>query len=216
MTTLSTLAQEVLARIDREPLRMGEIKKVFKDVKKNHALAEELWATGLFPARMLAALCMDKNKLTQEVIEQLAVDMRRHDRKQRDYIGDWLLAHQLMKSKKNTALLASWRHHEDPVLRRLFWYYQGRLRWMGKQPEPDVNAELLDAVEAGLADEEAGVQWAMNFCAAWIGVFRPEHRDRVVAMGKRIGLYADEKAPRGCTPNYLPEFVRIEVGKRQA
>jgi hypothetical protein len=53
----------------------------------------------------------------------------------------------------------------------------------------------------------------MNFCAGQIGVREPEYRQRLVALGERIGLYSHEKAPKGCTPNYLPDFIRIEAGK---
>jgi len=65
-----------------------------------------------------------------------------------------------------------------------------------------------------MADEEPVVQAMMNFTAAWIGIFVPEHRARCVALGERTGLYKDEVVPRGCTPGYLPEFIRVEVGKR--
>jgi len=54
----------------------------------------------------------------------------------------------------------------------------------------------------------------MNFTAGWIGVFEPQHRARCAALGERTGLYRDEVVPRGCTPGYLPEFIRVEVAKR--
>ncbi len=64
-----------------------------------------------------------------------------------------------------------------------------------------------------MATEEPIVQWTMNFTAAWIGVFEKEYRDQFTKLGKELGLYADEVAPKGCTPNYLPEFIRIESAK---
>ena len=85
---------------------------------------------------------------------------------------------------------------------------------MGKPPPEDNSAALLDALETDLADEEPEVQWTMNFCAGWIGVHEPEHRARCVELGQRTGLYKDDPVPRGCTPGYLPEFIRIEVEKR--
>lgn len=62
---------------------------------------------------------------------------------------------------------------------------------------------------------EPEVQWAMNFAAGQIGIHEPEHRSRCLALGERLGLYKDEPVSRGCTPNYLPEFIRIEVAKRE-
>ena len=34
-------------------------------------------------------------------------------------------------------------------------------------------------------------------------------------MGKTLGLYKDEPVAKNCTPSYLPEFIRIEVAKRE-
>lgn len=58
------------------------------------------------------------------------------------------------------------------------------------------------------------MQWAMNGCAGWIGVFETEFRKRCVQLGESLELYKEEKVPKNCTPNYLPEFIRIEVSKR--
>lgn len=52
-------------------------------------------------------------------------------------------------------------------------------------------------------------------CAAWIGIFESTYKDRIIALGKQAGLYKGEKATKGCTPNYLPEFIRVESEKRQ-
>jgi len=72
---------------------------------------------------------------------------------------------------------------------------------------------LLASIEERMANEEAEVQWAMNFTAAWIGIHELEQLERCISLGEQIGLYKDEKVSKGCTPNYLPEFIRIESGK---
>jgi len=61
--------------------------------------------------------------------------------------------------------------------------------------------------------EKPEVQWAMNFTAVQIGIFQPEHRSRCITIGEQTGLFRDEVVPKGCTPNYLPEFISIEVAK---
>ena len=109
--------------------------------------------------------------------------------------------------------METWEHHSSPMLRRLFWYYQARLRWTGKTP-PDNTPDLLVSLEKDLANAEPEVQWAMNFCAGQIGVFEPKLRPRCIKLGKTLGLYKDERVPKNCTPSYLPEFIRIEVAKR--
>lgn len=127
---------------------------------------------------------------------------------------DWLFANQLTKDKKKIALIESWQNSPFALQRRTYWYYQGRLRWTGKTP-PDDTSDLITAIEANIAQEEPEVQWAMNFTAGWIGVYDEQYRERCIKIGEKTGLYKDEKVSKGCTPNYLSEFITIESNKRQ-
>lgn len=210
----STLANEILEEFSDEDIKLGDIKKRGKAIKRDHDLAMELWSTGEHKPRLLSVLIMDKKLLTQDVIDELANGMLEHDDFERNQLADWFLANQLMKGKKTITLLNSWEENSSPMLRRLFWYHQARLRWTGKTP-PDNTSELLESLEQNMESAVPEVQWAMNFCAGWIGIHEPEFRDRCIALGEKLGLYKDDPVPRNCTPSYLPEFIRIEVGKRE-
>ena len=212
--SLSAAAKKICTQLSQDSIKMGDIKKLGKEIKKDHALALELWSSMQFHPRMLAMLIMDKKLLTQDVIETLVKDMQIHDAGQRNYLSEWLLANQLMKDKATIALLESWQHHALPLLRRLFWYHQARLRWTGQTP-PGNSADLLTALEKDMAKEDPAVQWTMTFLAGWMGVYEPKFRSRCVKLGEKLGLYKDEPCPKNCTPMYLPEFIRIEVGKRE-
>ena len=146
-------------------------------------------------------------------IKKIASDMRSHSDEECAQLADWFLANQLMKDRNLTSRIESWQDNDSPVLRRLFWYHQARLRWTGKTPLGNSGA-LVSALENELASESPLVQWAMNFCAGQIGIHEPEYRSRCIALGEKLGLYRDDTVPKNCTPSYLPEFIRIEVEKR--
>lgn len=57
-------------------------------------------------------------------------------------------------------------------------------------------------------------QLAMNFTAGWIGVFEKQFRNRCITLGEKTGLYNGQMVSKGCTPDYLPEFISIESKKR--
>lgn len=210
--TLSSKAQEIHAQLSKNDIKLGDLRKLAKEIKKDHELAMELWSTGDYFPRQLAILILDKKLLTQDFINQLDEDLQSHNYEERNHLADWLMANQLMKNKKTIALMESWEHSPSSIQRRIFWYYQARLRWTGQTP-PDNTEELLIAIEAKMAEEVPEVQWAMNFTAGQIGIFDATQRSRCVALGAEIGLYKDEVVAKGCTPNYLPEFIRIQVGK---
>ena len=182
----STSSEELLSQLDAEAIKLGDLKKLAKEIKKDHDLAMELWTSEKLYPRMLAVLILDKNQLTQELINQMVDDLQSHEIDERVQIVDWLLANQLTKSKKTIALLECWEKADAPLLRRLFWYHQARLRWMGKIPHDNANT-LLDSLEADMALAEPEVQWAMNFTAGQIGVHDPQYRGGEARSGRRRG-----------------------------
>ena len=211
---LSPKAAKIVSQFKKEDPKLGEVKKLGKEIKRDHDLAMDLWSSGEYFPRLLATLILDTKLLTQEVIDELASDLRDCEEDQRNQIADWLLANQLMKSAKTKALLVTWEKDPSPTLRRLFWYHQARLRWTGQAP-PDNSEALMASLEKDLAGEEPEVQWTMNFCAGWIGIYEPEYRARCIQLGETLGLYKGEPVSKNCTPSYLPEFIRIEVAKRE-
>lgn len=207
-----TQVEDLLDQLNEPSTKLGDIRKLAKTIKKDHDLAMALWETNVYLARQLAILIMDKNQLTQELINQLTTDMATHNIDERNQLVDWLMANQLTKSKKTIALMETWLDSSSSLQRRIFWYYQGRLRWMGQTPPANTEA-LLTVIEAQIEKEVPEVQWAMNFTAAQIGIFQEEYRLRCVQLGERIGLYKDEKVAKNCTPNYLPLYIATQVEK---
>ena len=173
----------------------------------------ELWSSGKFLPRLLSILIMDKKLLSEEVLDELVDDMKIHTYDESNNLMDWLLANQLTKNKKLTTLMESWEDSPYALQRRTYRYHQGRLRWTGKTP-PNNTSDLVTAIEAKISQEQPEVQWAMNFTAGWSGVYEEQYRKRCVIIGEDTGLYKDEKVSKGCTPNYLPEFIMIESNKR--
>lgn len=204
--------EEILNQLENPATKLGDLRKLAKEIKKDHPLAMELWKTEGYLARQLAILIMDKHLLTQELIDQLVEDSQQQTSNERNQLMDWLMANQLTKSKKTILLMESWINNPSSLQRRIFWYYQGRLRWMGQTPPPNTE-ELLSLIEARIEYEVPEVQWAMNFTAAQIGIFQEEYRVRCIQLGQETGLYKDEKVAKNCTPNYLPLYIARQVEK---
>ncbi len=209
---LSTKAEKILKQISTKNTKLGDIRKIAKEIKKDHQLAMELWSAEQFFARQLAILIMDKKLLTKEVVDGLIDDMNQHIENEKLQLIDWFFANQLAKDKRTIAMIESWEDSPSSLKRRTYWYYQGRLRWTGN-PQPD-SEKLLSKIEKNIEKEQPEVQWAMNFTTGWIGIFEKNYRNRCVTLGEKTGLYKEQKVSKGCTPNYLPEFIAIESNKR--
>lgn len=208
----SLKAENILGEITGKT-RLGDLRKMAKEIKRDHELALELWFTGKFLPRQLAILIMDNKLLSEEMIDTLDKDMQAHPPDERNQLTDWLMANQLSKDKRTIALMESWQNSPSALQRRIFWYYQARLRWMGQASPPNTE-DLLSAIEKQIEKEAPEVQWAMNFTAGWIGVFDKKYRARCMEVGEKTGLYKGEMVSKGCTPDYLPDFITIESNKR--
>ena len=211
---LSKEAKNIYSQINQST-KLGDLRKIAKEIKKNHELALELWSTGEFLPRQLAILIIDKKHLTQDFINQLDTDIRSHEVEERNQLIDWLMANQLTKDKKSIALIESWKNSSSKLLRRTFWYYQARLRWTGNTNHTNTE-ELLASIESNMAKEEPEVQWAMNFTTGQIGIWEEKYRKQCITIGEKIRLYKGMPVPKNCTPDYLPEFITIEVAKQKS
>lgn len=209
--SLSVKARNIYSQIDQNT-KLGDLRKMALEIKKDHELAMKLWSTGEYLPRQLAILIMDKKLLTQDLINRLDEDIRSHDFDERNQLIDWLMANQLSKDKKTVALMESWENSPSSLQRRLFWYHQARLRWMGKTDQSNTEY-LLSSIEKNLMQESPEVQWAMNYTAGQIGKWQEKYRARCISIGENTGLYKDEIVAKNCTPSYLPEFIKIEVAK---
>src|SRR5690606_33821987 len=97
---LSPNANKILQQINNKDTKLGDLRLIAREIKKDHPLAMELWSTGIFFARQLAILIMDKKKLTEELIDNLISDIHQHEGNEKLHLIDWLFANQLTKDKK--------------------------------------------------------------------------------------------------------------------
>jgi len=58
------------------------------------------------------------------------------------------------------------------------------------------------------------VQWTMNTTLAQIGIQFPEHRERALAIGEKLGVYRDYPVSKGCTSPFAPIWIN-EMVRRQ-
>lgn len=155
--TYPSSASELTTLLSNPDTKMGDLRKIAKEIKKDHKLSMELWSSGGFMPRLLSCLIMDKKALTQSVIDELDADIQQHNEEEKLQLIDWLMANQLTKDKKTIALMESWEKSPSSIQRRVFWYHQARLRWMGKTDQTNTEY-LLHAIESNLMDETPEVQ----------------------------------------------------------
>lgn len=119
-----TKAESILEQINSQT-KLGDLRNIAKEIKKDHSLAMELWATGKFMPRQLAILIMDGKLITPDLMTKLDKDMQTHPYDERNQLTDWLMANQLTKDKKSIELIQSWENSPSALQRRIFGITKG-------------------------------------------------------------------------------------------
>jgi 3-methyladenine DNA glycosylase AlkD len=180
-------------------VKMGDIRKLAKAIRKDHALALKLWETGIIEARLLAVLVMVPDRLSAEEVDGL---VRSNGF---GWVADWLMSYVVKVHPGKEALREGWMAAEAPWAARAGWSLTAEQ--VEKAPEGLDLGALLDRIERELAGAPAPVQWTMNNTLAAIGIHHAAHRARAVEIGERLGVFRDYPTPRGCTSPFAPLWI---------
>jgi len=185
---------------------LGDIRKVAKEVGRDHDLALELWATENVDARLAAILTLEPKRLSSEELDTL---VRSAGFVQ---VFDWLDSYVVRKHPDKEALRQRWMVDDDPWAARAGWSLTAQR--IQKDPDGLDLTGLLDRIETELATAAPEPQWTMNHALAAMGIHHAEHRDRAMAIGETLGIYRDYPVPKGCTSPFAPLWI-AEMVRRQ-
>lgn len=216
MTRLEALGDEKMRKIYANHgagdnlfgVKMGDIRTLAKEIKTNPELAAELWKTGNVDAMLLAVLLMKPKVLSAEELEQMVCTVRYMQ------LADWLTSYVVKLHPQKEELRRKWMSTDDPMAARAGWSLTTER--VEKSPEGLDLSGLLDRIEAEMADAPDPSRWTMNFCLAAIGIHFPEHRERALAIGEKLGVYRDYPTPKGCTSPFAPIWIREIVGRQSS
>lgn len=185
---------------------LGDIRKLAAKIKTDDPLAVALWDTGNVDARLLAILLIKPKKLSRDEMDGM---VRSVDFVQ---IADWLNAYVVRNHPAKESLRQSWMEDDDPWAARAGWDLTSER--IGKNPRGLDLPALLDRIESEMASSAPEVQWTMNFCLAGIGIHFPEHRQRAIAIGEKLGIYRDYPVSKGCTSPFAPIWINEMVRRK--
>jgi len=195
------------ARENLYGVKMGDIRNLAKKIKTNHALALQLWETENIDARMLAILILDSKKLSAEQIE-LMVSSEKFA-----WAADWFYNYVIKEYPDKEQFREKWINATDTMLARAGWSLtSGRIV---RNPEGLAIDKLLNRIESELPGAAPEVQWTMNTTLAQIGINHPQHRERALSIGEKLGIYRDYPVSKGCTSPFAPIWINAMVNRQK-
>lgn len=180
-------------------VKHGDIRILAKEIKSDHALALQLWATENIDARYLAILLLKPKTLTPDEVETMLKSNAFL------WVSDWFNNYVLKQHPAKESLRLKWEHDPHPIAARAHWSLTADR--VTKDPQGLNLTALLDRIEAEMPTAPAPVQWTMNNTLAAIGINHAPHRARALDIGEALGIYRDYPTPKGCTSPFAPLWI---------
>jgi 3-methyladenine DNA glycosylase AlkD len=188
-------------------ISMEELRRLAKRVGRNHALAGELWASGIHEARILACLVDEPRLVTEEQMERWVGDFDSWD------VCDQCCANLFDRTEIAFGKAAEWSGRSEEFVKRAGFALMAALAWHDKAAADEKFEALLPLIKSGAVDDRNFVKKAVNWALRQIGKRNPRLNALAIETAKEIQAL-DSRAARWVAADALRELSGPAVQKR--
>lgn len=183
-----------------------ELRKIAKEIGKNHDLALELWKTGISDVLILASMIGEPEKLTEEQMEEWVKDFNSWD--VCDQVCNNLFSkHPLVRKK-----ILDWSKREEVFVKRAAFALLSSLAVHDKAPDEKF-IDFLPVIKREAVDNRNYVKKAVNWALRNIGKRSLNLNKAAINVAREI-QQIDSKASRWIGSNAIRELESNAVQKR--
>ena len=222
---LKTLGRESIKKVllkhgAREPfygVKVEDLKKIQKRVKRDHALALALYDTGIADAQYLAGLIADPPQMTRAQLQKWAKTASW------GMVGEYTVPWVTSESRFGAELARTWIDSKKEDIATSGWSTWSSLVSITPDEELDLDelVGLLDRVRKEIHAAPNRVRYVMNGFVIAVGCYVPELTAKAKAVAKAIGPVEVDMGDTACqVPAALEYIAKVEkagrVGKKRA
>ena len=204
---LEGMARYGMVAEKRLGVSVPDMRKIAKEVGKDHRLALELWKTGIAEARIVAAMVDEPEKVTEEQMEDWVKDINSWD------ICDQVCMNLFEKTPLVRKKILDWSQREEEFVKRTAFALIACLAWHDKEAEDKEFIELLPVIKREAIDDRNFVKKAVNWALRHIGKRNLNLNKAAIKTAKEI-QQIDSKAARWIASNAIKELEGEAVQKR--
>jgi len=184
-----------------------DMRKLAKEIGRDHKLALDLWRTGIAEARIVAALVGDPAKLTEEQMEDWVKGINSWD------VCDQVCMNLFEKNQFAWKKIVDWSEREEEFVKRTAFSLIACLAWHDKQASDEKFIELLPVVIRGATDERNFAKKAVNWALRNIGKRNLNLNEAAIDAAKEIKRL-DSKAARWVAADAIRELESDAIQSR--
>jgi 3-methyladenine DNA glycosylase AlkD len=176
-----------------------DMRKLAKEIGRDHKLALDLWRTGIAEARIVAGMVGDPAKLTEEQMEEWVKGINSWD------VCDQVCDNLFEKSQLAWKKIVDWSEREEEFVKRTAFSLIACLAWHDKKASDEKFIELLPIIIREATDERNFVKKAVNWALRNIGKRNLNLNEAAINTAKEIKRL-DSKAARWVASDTLREL----------
>jgi 3-methyladenine DNA glycosylase AlkD len=204
---LEGMARFAIVGEGRLGVSVPEMRKLAKEIGKDHQLALELWKTGIPDARIVAGMVGEPAKLTEKQMEDWVKDFNSWD------VCDQVCMNLFEKTPLAVKKIHDWSKRDEEFVKRTAFALIACLAWHDKKAEDEKFINLLPIIKNGATDERNFVKKAINWALRNIGKRNPVLNKAAIKLAQEI-KELDSKAARWIANDALRELESDAVKQR--
>ena len=184
-----------------------DMRKLAKEIGRDHKLALDLWKTGIAEARIVASMVDDPDKLTEEQMEDWVKDIDSWD------VCDEVCMNLFEKNRLAWKKIVDWSDREEEFVKRTAFSLIACLTSHDKKASDDRFIEVLPVIIRGATDERNFVKKAVSWALRNIGKRNLNLNKVAIDTAKEIKRL-DSKAARWVASDTLRELESEAIRSR--
>jgi 3-methyladenine DNA glycosylase AlkD len=184
-----------------------QLRKLARQLPKDHDLAQRLWATGIHEARILASIVDVPSEVTGAQMEAWAAEFNSWD------LVDQCCGNLFDKTPYAWTKAAEWSEREEQFVKRAGFSLMAYLAVHDKKASDSRFEKLLPIIEREATDERNFVKKAVNWALRQIGKRNARLNGLAIKRAERIKKL-DSKAARWIASDALRELKKPSVQQK--
>jgi len=201
------MAQYGMVTDRRLGVSVPEMRKIAKDLGKDHKLAIELWKTKIPDAMIVAGMIDEPERVTDKQMDDWVKDINSWD------VCDQVCMNLFEKTPLAWNKILEWSRRDEEFVKRTAFSLVACLASHDRQAEDNRYIKLLPIIEREATDERNFVKKAVNWALRNIGKRNLDLNRAAIETAKRIQL-VDSKAARWIASDAIKELESRSVQRR--
>jgi 3-methyladenine DNA glycosylase AlkD len=187
----------------------SDMKALQKKIKRDHALAVQLWETRNHDARVLASMIIDPAQITEEQADRWVLDLR-------NYVETEYFTKMIAPAPFALAKAEAWMRADHEWIEYAGWGLLGHIASADTTLPDSFFQPYLDWIERDIHTAKNRVRHAMNYVVINLGTRSETLREPTEALARRIGTVQVDHGQTNCTtPDALSYMERIRAHREK-